>query len=120
MAHFVGFWVIFCTVSGGSRHPVRHQQDDRDRWAERQDHMASASALPPAYYGNDTGQRRMDAWRLSKLMGHASIANTQYSNFHPDRWWKTRSGLRTEFVELQKLLFDIVLHPMSFLTSRLS
>jgi hypothetical protein len=32
----------------------------------------------------------------------------------PDRWWETRRGVRTEIVELQKLLLDVVLHPMSF------
>lgn len=37
-----------------------------------------------------------------------------YSSFDPDRWWETRSGVRTEIVELQKLLLDVVLHPMSF------
>jgi len=33
--------------------------------------------------------------------------------FDPDRWWKTRVGIRTEIIELQKLLLDIVRHPIS-------
>src|SRR6266481_6559006 len=37
-----------------------------------------------------------------------------YSTFDPDRWWKTRGGVRTEILELQKLLLDVVLHQMSF------
>jgi hypothetical protein len=37
-----------------------------------------------------------------------------HSSFDPDRWWQTRGGARTEIIELQKLLLDIVLHPMSF------
>ena len=36
------------------------------------------------------------------------------ASFHPDRWWDTRGGIRTEIIELRKLLLDLVLHPMSF------
>jgi hypothetical protein len=38
----------------------------------------------------------------------------RYSSFDPDLWWKTRSGVRTEIVELQKLVLEVVLHPISF------
>ena len=37
-----------------------------------------------------------------------------YSSFDPDRWWETHGSVRTEIVELEKLLLDVVLHPMSF------
>ena len=55
---------------------------------------------------------------LNRVMkGHATrvtVKPARYTtNFDPDRWWETRSGIRTEIVELQKLLLDIVLHPMS-------
>jgi hypothetical protein len=54
---------------------------------------------------------------LDRVMrGHATrvaVRSSRYTNFDPDRWWKTRQGIRTEAVELQKLLLDIVLHPMS-------
>lgn len=43
-----------------------------------------------------------------------TIQPTRYSSFDPDRWWETRSGIRTEIMELQKLVLDVVLHPMSF------
>jgi uncharacterized SAM-binding protein YcdF (DUF218 family) len=43
-----------------------------------------------------------------------TVESARYSSFDPDRWWKTRGGVRTEIVELQKLLLDVVLHPMSF------
>jgi hypothetical protein len=43
-----------------------------------------------------------------------SVQASRYSNFDPDRWWQTRSGVRTEIIELQKLLLDFVLHPLSF------
>jgi hypothetical protein len=38
---------------------------------------------------------------------------TRYSSFDPDRWWQTHGGIRTEIVELEKLLLDILRHPIS-------
>jgi hypothetical protein len=43
-----------------------------------------------------------------------TVRSARYSNFDPDRWWETRGGIRTEFVELGKLLLDVLRHPMSF------
>ena len=55
---------------------------------------------------------------LDRVMkGHptrVAVRSARYSSFDPDRWWKTRSGVRTEITELQKLVLDVVLHPMSF------
>jgi hypothetical protein len=51
------------------------------------------------------------------MKGHPARVTVQperYSSFDPDRWWETRSGIRTKIVELQKLVFDVVLHPISF------
>jgi hypothetical protein len=51
------------------------------------------------------------------MKGHPTrvmVQPARYSNFDPDRWWETRDGVRTEIFELQKLLLDVVLHPMSF------
>jgi hypothetical protein len=45
---------------------------------------------------------------------HVTVQAARYSNFDPDRWWRTRGGARTEIIELQKLVLDFVLHPMSF------
>jgi len=45
---------------------------------------------------------------------HVTVQAARYSSFDPDQWWETRGGVRTEIIELQKLLLDIVLHPMSF------
>jgi hypothetical protein len=36
-----------------------------------------------------------------------------YSDFEPDTWWQTREGARVGIVELQKLLWDLVRHPVS-------
>jgi hypothetical protein len=45
---------------------------------------------------------------------HITVEPTRYSSFDPDRWWETRTGIRTEIVEFQKLVLDVVLHPLSF------
>jgi uncharacterized SAM-binding protein YcdF (DUF218 family) len=45
----------------------------------------------------------------TRVMAHSA----HYSFFDPDRWWQSRRGLRTEVVELEKLLFDVVRHPIS-------
>src|SRR5215831_19312160 len=47
---------------------------------------------------------------LTRVVVHPS----PYSSFDPDRWWQTRSSIRTEIVELQKLVLEIVLHAFSF------
>jgi hypothetical protein len=55
---------------------------------------------------------------LDRVMkGHPTRITVQparYSSFDPNRWWKTREGIRTEIIELQKLVLDVVLHPISF------
>ena len=38
---------------------------------------------------------------------HATVQAAHYSDFDPDQWWKTRGGVRTEIVELQKLLLEL-------------
>jgi hypothetical protein len=55
---------------------------------------------------------------LDRVMkGHSTrvtVRAERYSGFDPDQWWKTRSGIRTEIQELQKLVLDLILHPISF------
>jgi hypothetical protein len=55
---------------------------------------------------------------LDRVMkGHptrVTVRPARYSSFDPDRWWETRGGVRIEIIELQKLVLDVVLHPMSF------
>ena len=59
-------------------------------------------------------------WRrvLNRVMKghrtHVMVQPARYSPFQPDRWWETREGVRTEIVELQKLVLEVVLHPLSF------
>jgi hypothetical protein len=53
---------------------------------------------------------------MSGRRTHVTVQPSRYSSFDPDRWWETRGGVRSEIIELQKLLLDFVLHPMSFNT----
>jgi hypothetical protein len=39
--------------------------------------------------------------------------SARYSDFDPDRWWGSRGGIRIEIEELEKLLLDVVRHPIS-------
>ena len=51
------------------------------------------------------------------MRGHPTrviVRSARYSTFDPDRWWQSRAGVRTAIVEFQKLLLDVVRHPLSF------
>src|SRR5512138_962335 len=50
------------------------------------------------------------------MRGHATdviVRPSRYSEFHPDGWWRRRGGVRREIVEMQKLVFDVLRHPIS-------
>jgi hypothetical protein len=53
--------------------------------------------------------RRSMAGRSTRIAVHAA----RYSSFDPDGWWKTRAGVRTEVIEMEKLLLDVARHPFS-------
>jgi len=42
-----------------------------------------------------------------------TVHSSSYSEFNLDTWWKTREGVRTGIIELEKLLLDLVRHPFS-------
>jgi len=65
--------------------------------------------------GPDHSRRVRRVLRRS-LQGTATkitIRSARYSAFDPNRWWLTRDGTRTEIVELQKLVLDVLRHPLS-------
>ena len=41
-----------------------------------------------------------------------AVRASRYSQFDPDLWWETRAGARTGIVELEKLLLDLLRHPL--------
>jgi hypothetical protein len=59
--------------------------------------------------------RRLRRILRRSLKGHLTVVTlpSRYSGFDPDRWWKTRGGVRTEIIELEKLLLDVARHPIS-------
>ncbi len=49
------------------------------------------------------------------MKGHqtrVTVRPARHSAFDPDRWWETRDGVRTEIIELQKLLLDVIRYPI--------
>lgn len=60
--------------------------------------------------------RRVERLFSRSIKGHTAnvlVRSARYSSFNPDDWWSTRNGLRTGVTELQKLLIDVVRHPLS-------
>ena len=41
------------------------------------------------------------------------VRRSRYSLFDPDCWWRSRETARVGIVELEKLLLDVVRHPIS-------
>jgi hypothetical protein len=60
--------------------------------------------------------RRLRRVLRRSMHGHATLVTVRaarFSPFDPERWWETRQGTRTQLIELQKLMLDVVLHPLS-------
>jgi len=60
--------------------------------------------------------RRLQRVLHRSLKGHRTtliVCSARYALFDPDRWWESRDGTRIEIEELQKLLLDIMRHPLS-------
>jgi hypothetical protein len=60
--------------------------------------------------------RRLHRVLRRAMQGHqtrVTVRPARYSRFDPDRWWATYEGIRTEIIELQKLLLDVIRHPIS-------
>jgi hypothetical protein len=57
--------------------------------------------------------RRVLDRAMKGRLTRVTVQSARYSGFDPDRWWKTRGGIRTEIIELQKLLLEFLLHPIS-------
>jgi hypothetical protein len=60
--------------------------------------------------------RRLRRVLHRSMKGHetrVAVCSARYSPFDPDRWWNSREGVRIEIEELEKLLLDIVRHPIS-------
>jgi hypothetical protein len=67
--------------------------------------------------------RRMDRMLRRSMQGQNAtvfVRAARYSSFNPEKWWLTRDGLRMGLVELQKLLLDVIQHPLQLRGTALS
>src|SRR2546429_8910490 len=70
------------------------------------------------FVANREHSRRLRRVLDRVIKGHSTritVQPSRYSGFDPDQWWKTRTGVRIEIVELQRLVLEVGLHPISFL-----
>jgi hypothetical protein len=66
--------------------------------------------------GTPDHARRLRRVLHRSMRGHqttVAVSSAHYSGFDPDRWWSSRDGVRTEIEEMEKLLLDVVRHPIS-------
>lgn len=80
------------------------------RWCDEQRFRSIVVVGTP-----DHSRRLRRVFRRS-LKGHqttVTVCSSPYSAFDPDRWWNSRDGIRTLIMESEKLLLDIVRHPIS-------
>jgi hypothetical protein len=79
-------------------------------WCDRR-HAASIIVVST----RDHSRRVRRVVRRSLRGRHVAVIvrSTRYDPFDPDRWWQTRDGVRTELIELEKLLVEVVRHPLS-------
>ena len=78
------------------------------QWADQQ-HLGSMLVV-----ASKDHSRRMRRVLDRDMKGHptqVTVRAARYSSFDPDRWWESRTGVRTEIFELQKLLLDFLRHP---------
>ena len=79
-------------------------------WCDRQ-HVRSV-----VFVATKDHSRRLRRVLDRVMEGHSTqvmVRAARYSSFDPDRWWETRLGVRIEIIEFEKLLLDVVLHPLS-------
>lgn len=81
------------------------------QWADAQ---GLGSIIVVAARDHSRRVRRVLARAMKGHPTRVAVKAARYSNFDPDRWWRTRGGVRTEIVELEKLVLDYLMHPMSF------
>src|SRR5215510_2690080 len=67
------------------------------------------------FVANRQHSRRLRRVLDRVMKGHSTritVQPSRYSGFDPDQWWRTRTGVRIEIVELQRLVLEVVLHPI--------
>jgi hypothetical protein len=102
--------------------------------------ITAVEQMPPTVTGTEDEGKELPQWCLEKgfhtiifvsttdhsrrsrrVLGRSTRASmlevivrpSRYSDFDPDAWWLSRRGVRTEIVESEKLLLDVLRHPLS-------
>jgi len=60
--------------------------------------------------------RRLSRVLRRAMKGHTTkvtVRAARHSPFNPDRWWDDRDAVRIQIVELEKLVLDVIRHPLS-------
>lgn len=57
--------------------------------------------------------RRVFRRSMKGRQTRVTVRAVRYLVFDPDRWWESHGGIRIEIEELEKLLLDVVRHPIS-------
>jgi hypothetical protein len=60
--------------------------------------------------------RRLRRVLRRSMKGHqtkVTVRSARYFVFDPDRWWEAHGGIRTGVEEFEKLLLDVLRHPLS-------
>jgi hypothetical protein len=76
----------------------------------------SANAIHSILFISTPDHSRRTRRVLDRALGQRGVVVTvrysKYSDFDPDNWWRTRAGQRIEAVEMEKLLLDLLRHPL--------
>ncbi|HTT06756.1 MAG TPA: hypothetical protein VMF64_15870 [Steroidobacteraceae bacterium] len=76
-----------------------------------------AHAIRSLMFVSTTDHTRRTRRILQRALGNrgvrVAVIGSKYSDFQPGSWWLTREGVRTQIIESQKLLLDVLLHPFS-------
>jgi hypothetical protein len=79
-------------------------------WCDR---MGFDSVVVVTRLDHSQRMRRLLRRAMSGRRVRVAIRGSRYSHFRPESWWRTRAGLRTGIIEMQKLLLDVARHPLS-------
>jgi hypothetical protein len=75
----------------------------------------AANAIHSIVFVSTADHSRRTRRVLDRALGQHGVKVTvryaRLSDFAPDSWWQTRGGQRTEAVEAEKLLLDVLRHP---------
>jgi len=77
-------------------------------WCEEQ-HLRSVIVVGTADHSRRL--RRVLDRAFAGRETRTSVRFARHSTFDPDSWWQSRGGIRTEIIEFEKLLLDLVRHP---------